>query len=375
MKSEVKRPLAGLATILAILAIVFGAVVMFRGGITTTVPMTVMSPRAGLVMNPDAKVKLLGVPVGRVASIEDLPDGRAAIHLEMDPSQLAQIPENIRIEIASPTVFGAKSVELIPPSAPSTVKVRPGQVLDARNVTVEFNTVFERLSEVLSKIQPEKLNETLGAISTALDGRGRQLGQALSDFDKLLVKIEPSLPDLSHDIEVAPVVLNAYADAAIPRAFSKVLSCYQSCDSGVLFQGVHRWWRRRRSSWRFSNRGATSHFKWPYVWPISHSSETDAARTAATPLGGAEAGRRWAWPMVALWTRAETFGSHLFSRTGSWQSRLRACHGRRRGYRRDGVELAHKCRVGRRTPARCLHHAEPYFRQLPASMGRGTPVM
>jgi ABC-type transporter Mla subunit MlaD len=38
--------------------------------------------------------------------------------------------------------------------------------------------------------------------------------QTLSDLDALLAKIDPSLPNLSHDLAVAPQVINAYADAA-----------------------------------------------------------------------------------------------------------------------------------------------------------------
>ena len=110
-----------------------------------------MSQRAGLVMNPDAKVKLLGVPVGRVGSIEERPDGRAAIHLEMDPGQLAQIPDNVVVDISSPTVFGAKSVDLVPPQNPSPRTLQPGQVLDSDHVTVEFNTIFEQL--ILGAVQ------------------------------------------------------------------------------------------------------------------------------------------------------------------------------------------------------------------------------
>jgi phospholipid/cholesterol/gamma-HCH transport system substrate-binding protein len=86
--------------------------------------------------------------------------------------------------------------------------------LDAQHVTVEINTVFQQLVSVLGSIEPEKLNETLGAIATAFNGRGEKVGQALSDLDALLAKIDPSLPALNHDLEVAPVVLNAYADAA-----------------------------------------------------------------------------------------------------------------------------------------------------------------
>jgi phospholipid/cholesterol/gamma-HCH transport system substrate-binding protein len=208
------RALSGVATVVIIAAIVAFAVGMFRGGFTESVPLTVMSQRAGLVMNPDAKVKLLGVPVGRVASIETQPDGQAVIHLEMDPAELSQIPANVHVNIASATVFGAKSVDLVPPADPSPQTLQPGQVLDAEHVTVEWNTIFGQLTTVFSKIQPQKLNETLGAISTAVDGRGEKFGQTLSDLDQMLAKLDPSLDNLNHDLEAAPTVLNAYADAA-----------------------------------------------------------------------------------------------------------------------------------------------------------------
>ncbi len=208
------RGLVGLASIVIVGAIVALSVTMFRGDFTDSVPLTVMSQRAGLVMNPDAKVKLLGVPVGRVSSIETRPDGQAVIHLEMDPAQLAQIPANVGVDIASATVFGAKSVDLVPPADPSPQTLKPGQILTADHVTIEWNTIFQQLTSVLSKIQPEKLNATLGAISEAVDGRGEKFGQTLTDFDRLLAKLNPSLDNLNHDLEVAPVVINAYADAA-----------------------------------------------------------------------------------------------------------------------------------------------------------------
>ena len=214
MKADVRRPLAGFATAAVIVVIVAIAVGLFRGSFATTVPVTVLSQRVGLVMNPDAKVKLHGAQVGSVDYIELLPGGRAAIHLAMDPSYLELIPANVGVDIASPTVFGAKSVELVPPGNPDPESLRAGQVLSAEHVTVEINTVFEQLSSVLSKIEPEKLNQTLGALSSAVDGRGDQIGQMLTDFDEFLTKIEPSLSTMDHELAVAPRVLNAYADVA-----------------------------------------------------------------------------------------------------------------------------------------------------------------
>ncbi|GAA4293561.1 MCE family protein [Mycobacterium paraffinicum] len=214
MSGAVVRPVVGLATIVAIAAVVFIAGGLFRGSFADTVPVTVLSARAGLVMDPDAKVKMRGVEVGKVSRIESLPNGQAAIHLAMDPSQLHLIPANVLVNIASTTVFGAKFVQLVPPAEPSALKMRPGAVLDAKHVTVEINTVFQQLTSVLSEIEPAKLNETLGAIASALSGRGRKFGQMLSDLDAFLAKLEPALPALSHDLAVSPAVLNSYADAA-----------------------------------------------------------------------------------------------------------------------------------------------------------------
>jgi len=207
-------PLLGLATV-GVVGLIFAvAVGLFQGSFTTTVPVTVIAKRAGLVMNPDAKVKMRGVQVGKVATIDPLPNGEAAIHLAMDPSQLHFIPGNVLVNIASPTVFGAKSVELIPPAEPTAARLRSGQTLQGQHVMVEINTVFQQLVSVLAHIDPPKLNESLGALAQAFSGRGPQLGQSLSDLDSFLARLEPSLPAFRHDLAVLPAVSNAYADAA-----------------------------------------------------------------------------------------------------------------------------------------------------------------
>ena len=208
------RPLAGLATVIVIAFVVAVAVGLFRGDFTTSVPVTVVSPRAGLVMNPDAAVKMRGVEVGKVDSIDVRPNGEAVLHLAMHPSQMALIPANVLVDIASTSVFGAKFVELVPPDNPSSEHLRANQVLEGKHVTVEINTVFQQLTSLLSTIDPAKLNETLGAIASAVNGRGHKIGQMLSDLDSFLAKQDPSLPALSHDLEVLPAVSNAYADAA-----------------------------------------------------------------------------------------------------------------------------------------------------------------
>ncbi|CDO10961.1 MCE family protein [Mycolicibacterium cosmeticum] len=232
MSRDAVRILTGLLALTVVAGAVAGAVVLFRGGAAPTVAVTVVAPRAGLVLNPEAKVKLHGAQVGKVVAIDVLPDGQAAIRLAMNPDDLSLIPANTHAQIASSTVFGAKFIDLVPPESPSPDTMHAGQVLDARHVTVEVNTVFEQLVTVLAQIQPEKLNETLGALAQAFDGRGAKLGETMGQLDDLMTKIDPSLPTFSHEISTLPTVLNAYADAA-PDLMSTVRTATALSDTVV----------------------------------------------------------------------------------------------------------------------------------------------
>ena len=109
-----KKKLAALGMVGGLAVLVVAALTQFVGGFTATVPVTVTSARSGLVMEPDAKVKLRGVEVGRVSSIEHTPDG-AVLQLAMNPGQLHLIPSNAQVTIESTTVFGAKFVNLVVP--------------------------------------------------------------------------------------------------------------------------------------------------------------------------------------------------------------------------------------------------------------------
>ena len=209
------RPVAGMLTVLALAVVVVVAVGLFRDSFTRTVPVTVIADRAGLVMYPDAKVKINGAQVGKVASIEPLNGGGAALHLAIDPDAVDVIPANVGAEITSSTVFGSKFVELVAPAQPSPAALRAGTVIQGGSrVTVELNTVFEKLVSVLSAVEPAKLNQTLGALSTSLHGRGRQFGQTLADLDSALSTLNPALDDLNRALEVSPTVFDAVADAS-----------------------------------------------------------------------------------------------------------------------------------------------------------------
>lgn len=214
LRASVTRPFVGLLTVLALVATVVLAAAQYQGRFTPSAPLIIIAERAGLVMNADAKVQLLGVQIGRVESIENRPDGLAALHLAIDPDQLSEIPDNVLVKIAAPTVFGAKFVQMVPPPNPSGRQLKPGQTLDTHHVMVEMNTMFDKLTSLLSRVDPIKLNRTLTAISSALAGRGTRMGATLVALNGMLAKLEPSLGNLNHVLDIAPSVLTAYADVS-----------------------------------------------------------------------------------------------------------------------------------------------------------------
>ncbi|MFI6171371.1 MCE family protein [Nocardia sp. NPDC051052] len=211
VRAAVGYKLAGAAMVLVLVAIIAIAMVMFVGGFTSTATVTIDAPRAGLVLDPDAKVKVRGVEIGRVVSIDQTADG-ASLKLALNPEQLKLVPANAGVDIRSTTVFGAKYVNFTVPQQPSSASLQPGARVTAQHVTVEFNTLFQHLSDVLAKVQPEKLNATLSALGTALQGRGEKLGDLLARSDAYLRDINPYLPTLQHDLVRTGQVTDLYAD-------------------------------------------------------------------------------------------------------------------------------------------------------------------
>jgi len=199
--------------VLVIVAMIVSTAVFFTGSYRTFVDVTLTSDRSGLVMEPGAKVKMRGVQIGEVGTIS-AGSKQATLELHLYPSAVESIPADVRAEIKATTAFGAKYVDLIAPPVPSEARLAAGAQLVSDNVTTEVNTVFESLSGVLQSVDTAKLNATLGAISTALRGRGDELGRALDDANTILGEVNPRMPALHEDVRAFGAASSAYSAAA-----------------------------------------------------------------------------------------------------------------------------------------------------------------
>ncbi|MGV0656376.1 MCE family protein [Mycolicibacterium thermoresistibile] len=199
--------------IAVIVAGVLISLAMFNRSFTPKVSVTLASERSGLVMEPGAKVKLHGVEVGTVAGITGGGE-QARLKLEIDRGQLRYIPANVEARIEATTAFGNKYVDLIYPKSPSSERLSAGQVLYARNVSTEVNTVLENVVNLLKQIDPAKLNAVLSTLAHGLRDQGETIGEAISAANRVLTEVNPRSETIRADLRALSTFSDTYGVAA-----------------------------------------------------------------------------------------------------------------------------------------------------------------
>jgi phospholipid/cholesterol/gamma-HCH transport system substrate-binding protein len=209
--------LYGLAFVLVVLLLVVLMVAQYNKAFTPVYHVTVDSDRAGLQLVPHSDVKVRGLIVGEVRKIRQTPNG-AAIDLALDPSKARLIPENSSARMLPKTVFGEKFVDIVPPAGTlgGSNHLKNGDVIpqDRSTTAVEVNQVLDDVMPILNEVEPAKLNATLNALATALDGRGDQIGQMLVDAGDYLKRLNPHLPTVMHDLRQLAIVSDNLNGAA-----------------------------------------------------------------------------------------------------------------------------------------------------------------
>lgn len=203
---------------LAILALVCTLIYLqFRGDLSPRAPLTMVSDRAGLVMDAGSKVTYNGVVIGRVTKVSAAERGgkpAAQITLEVDPKYLPSMPANVHADIKATTVFGNKYVALSAPKNPSPARLTSTDVIQGSTVTTEFNTLFETVTSIAEKVDPIKLNVTLSATAEALSGLGAKFGRSIVNGNAVLDDVNPQMPQIRYDVARLSDLADVYTKAS-----------------------------------------------------------------------------------------------------------------------------------------------------------------
>jgi phospholipid/cholesterol/gamma-HCH transport system substrate-binding protein len=214
MAATVRRRLLGLGFIVLVVALVSLSIALYNKAFTPVVKVRLQTDKLGNQLQVLGDVKVRGLIVGQIREITPTRHG-SELELAIDTDKVDVIPRNVSARFIPKTLFGDRYVALQIPKAAAADHLREGDVIkqDRSAPAVELSQALDHLLPVLQAVQPQKLSTTLTAISTALNGRGEQLGQTLVDLGKLVGEINPHIPQLTHDLQALVEVSDTYTEA------------------------------------------------------------------------------------------------------------------------------------------------------------------
>lgn len=207
--------LAGVAFVTVIALLIGLSIAIYNKAFQPATHVTIEADRAGLQLATFGDVRVNGALVGQVRSVGQDGD-KALIDVALEPDQAKQIPDNASVQILPTTLFGQKYVSFVLPDDPSGSSLEDGDVIppDRVETNVELSRILADLFPLLRAVRPADLNATLNALSTALGGRGEQLGQTMDQLDGYLGEISDHLPTLREDLVKLADVADTYDIAA-----------------------------------------------------------------------------------------------------------------------------------------------------------------
>ncbi|MFF4562154.1 MCE family protein [Streptomyces sp. NPDC001435] len=201
---------------IAVLALLLSlSVAVYQQAFTPAVRIRLEADSLGNQLDPRADVKLRGLLVGEVRAVHA--DGtKATLDIALKPEYVAYIPSDVHARLLPKTLFGEKYVDLVAPVHSSARPIHAGDVItqDRTRVGIELQQLMNDLLPLLRTVQPGKLNATLSAFATALEGRGDRIGDNLMRVEDYLHRLNPHLPSLTEDFARLADVAGVYGDAA-----------------------------------------------------------------------------------------------------------------------------------------------------------------
>lgn len=278
----VKRTLGGPGlrnvTIIALVAVLIGGVYALsssNGGGRKVVGY--FTSAVGLY--PGDQVRILGVPVGTIDSIEPRPSD---VKITMSVSSDVKIPKDAKAVIMSPNLVSARFIQLTPTYSGGAVLPNGGSIDLARTaVPVEWDEVKEALTQLSVQLGP-----TTGSMQGPL---GAAINQAADTFDGKGESFHNALRELS---QVAGRLGIRAATSSVRSRTCRYWSTYcrratnKSCNSPETSRRYRRCWPTARGistahwapSTRRSRTSEGSCMKTTRRWSIPSTSSTTSPR-------------------------------------------------------------------------------------------------
>jgi phospholipid/cholesterol/gamma-HCH transport system substrate-binding protein len=169
---------------------------------------------------PGDEVRVVGVPVGTIDSIEP----RAGdVKITMSIKDEVKVPADARAVIVSPNLVAARFIQLAPAydqGSGAAVMADGATIgLDRTGVPVEWDEVKEQLTQLSAQLGPADgglqgpLSRFVDQAATTLDGNGDSFRNALHELSQTAGRLGDSRTDLFGTIKNLQILVNALAQS------------------------------------------------------------------------------------------------------------------------------------------------------------------
>jgi phospholipid/cholesterol/gamma-HCH transport system substrate-binding protein len=200
-RRRVLQQLFGLVFIAGLVGVVVLTAAIYQKAFTPVVTVSLEAGRIGNQLQTGADVKARGLLVGEIREVRTTGDG-AVVEMALQPEAAARIPSDTRARLLPKTLFGEKFVALEFEDDSTAEPLAEGDVIpqDRSASARETEQALNDLLPLLQALKPQQLSLTLNAVSSALRGRGDQLGENLELVETYLKEFNPEIPTFGEDL-------------------------------------------------------------------------------------------------------------------------------------------------------------------------------
>ncbi|HZC51077.1 MAG TPA: virulence factor Mce family protein, partial [Mycobacterium sp.] len=163
---------------------------------------------AGGGLYKNANVTYRGVEVGRVESVGLNPNGVTA---DMRLNSGTPIPSNVTATVKSVSAVGEQYIDLVPPTSPSSAKLRNGSRIERQNTRIgqDVADLLKRAEALVNSLGDTRLRELLHETFIAANGSGPELARLIESARLLVDEANVNYPQVSQLIDQAGPFLQA----------------------------------------------------------------------------------------------------------------------------------------------------------------------
>ncbi|WP_407688093.1 virulence factor Mce family protein [Mycobacterium sp. HUMS_1102779] len=205
-------------TVIALVAALVGGVYVLTAQASSRTIVGYFASAVGIY--PGDQVRVLGVPVGHIDTIEPRPSD---VKITMSVSDDVKVPKDARAIIMSPNLVAARFIQLTPAYTGGAVLPDGGSIDLARTgVPVEWDEVKESLTQLAVQLGPTgsvggsmqgPLGAAINQAADTFDGNGESFHSALRELAQVAGRLGDSRGDLFGTVKNLQVLVNALSSS------------------------------------------------------------------------------------------------------------------------------------------------------------------